>query len=1017
MRNLLKRAIAFMLAVTMIAGIMPGNVQVFAARRTGSGTNKAITAIIGDDSESSGTDAAFVNEKKTIYAITPYTLGEVGNAENVLNKYILGQDGTTVYKKTDLIYRDNVEFEGNWGFSAKDAEPDEETGLYYGAFFESKIDGYEANGYIPVMGDSLEKNKETPLGEIKMTFAGYDGKTYQNIPLMDTLYPEYKYSYTQDQQYWAQVVSGIYNIQPLQPYSLLFAGSDVLSDTVIDKLNAAYIWYPNRTTGDDGMEGEATDKGFTSLTNNVIFGQVYQYANQNLKGTAGLADSTKTDAIATKYANKVYFNEVPRSENATWSIQFMKDEIDIEEDGGVFYEWLCEQGIWTNNKDGESFSIDEIQIDNYYPVYKEEDGEKVHTGEFELDNTREDEEPAFKKVSVGPQVDFDVLATIPEKLNTLLASKSDEAKNMTAEALTLWQYILYHTYYYDGNTVGAGDPDSSIQDKIYDFMYMGCEKTLLDYEGDRFDESDDETQYVYFDDKENVYKFKLPIVDYKTDELELTQSVKENDGRLDYIFDIEFNGADDYFDLAANNKFSFLSNMYNVHYLDLIICAYVCAYNRDPNSIATKEWGEMLEKYCNPTGTYFDENGVEKGNNWSAADCAIQVTSIAIASGDIKSNENSEKYKGEYINSPYIFAAAQDYAMLVYRVEEVGDVNSDSLLSLNKAFFGYDSGFMLDDESSVLGINPATTLTSVDIYETLQEDIVTYRKYDNPKYKLRSEAGQSIYDNYYNRLKTCLENMLASGKDVKDYNTSHPYTVFGGSGTITRVYQYMYTVANEDDTKSIFERLSINDWAKYGGIVDLLAFGLEDTSQPGVTSPYTREPVSDINPAYTVGSNMIVAYQWEDYYHVQARQDAVDVNFTTEQGDAKEWLIDLSEKEEEKTEEDTDAGTDTETGEETAEEVTEEVAEKKHEVTYEDGKTVLTFKTSTAPLSSLLQKVTIEELEEAVLTLGSKAHAIRKRYGNDSVLRARFVKRPIDHMSGGISREKRTVDYTKLVIE
>lgn len=42
---------------------------------------------------------------------------------------------------------------------------------------------------------------------------------------------------------------------------------------------------------------------------------------------------------------------------------------------------------------------------------------------------------------------------------------------------------------------------------------------------------------------------------------------------------------------------------------------------------------------------------------------------------------------------------------------------------------------------------------------------------------------------------------------------------------------------------------------------------------------------------------------------------------------------------------------------------------------------------------------------------------IRKRYGPDAVKRAVFLNNRIDHMSGGISREKRTVDYQKLKIE
>ena len=42
---------------------------------------------------------------------------------------------------------------------------------------------------------------------------------------------------------------------------------------------------------------------------------------------------------------------------------------------------------------------------------------------------------------------------------------------------------------------------------------------------------------------------------------------------------------------------------------------------------------------------------------------------------------------------------------------------------------------------------------------------------------------------------------------------------------------------------------------------------------------------------------------------------------------------------------------------------------------------------------------------------------IRMRYGRDSLKRAVFVVSRIDHMSGGISREKRTVDYKKVKVE
>lgn len=42
--------------------------------------------------------------------------------------------------------------------------------------------------------------------------------------------------------------------------------------------------------------------------------------------------------------------------------------------------------------------------------------------------------------------------------------------------------------------------------------------------------------------------------------------------------------------------------------------------------------------------------------------------------------------------------------------------------------------------------------------------------------------------------------------------------------------------------------------------------------------------------------------------------------------------------------------------------------------------------------------------------------AIRERFGIDAVMRAAFLNQPIDHMSGGISREKREVDYEKIAV-
>ena len=60
-----------------------------------------------------------------------------------------------------------------------------------------------------------------------------------------------------------------------------------------------------------------------------------------------------------------------------------------------------------------------------------------------------------------------------------------------------------------------------------------------------------------------------------------------------------------------------------------------------------------------------------------------------------------------------------------------------------------------------------------------------------------------------------------------------------------------------------------------------------------------------------------------------------------------------------------------------------------------------------------LTEMMLDELEKMDETIDQ----IRKRYGNDSVIRAAFLGGCIDHMSGGISREKRSVDYEKLKTE
>lgn len=61
---------------------------------------------------------------------------------------------------------------------------------------------------------------------------------------------------------------------------------------------------------------------------------------------------------------------------------------------------------------------------------------------------------------------------------------------------------------------------------------------------------------------------------------------------------------------------------------------------------------------------------------------------------------------------------------------------------------------------------------------------------------------------------------------------------------------------------------------------------------------------------------------------------------------------------------------------------------------------------------SLFDEVDYEKLA----VMDRTVDAIRERFGIDSVKRAVFLNQPVDHMCGGISREKRTVDYDKITV-
>ncbi len=62
---------------------------------------------------------------------------------------------------------------------------------------------------------------------------------------------------------------------------------------------------------------------------------------------------------------------------------------------------------------------------------------------------------------------------------------------------------------------------------------------------------------------------------------------------------------------------------------------------------------------------------------------------------------------------------------------------------------------------------------------------------------------------------------------------------------------------------------------------------------------------------------------------------------------------------------------------------------------------------------SIFDEIDYEKLSRMDRTVDE----IRKRFGGDAVMRAVFLNGSIDHMSGGISREKRSVDYDEVIVQ
>lgn len=687
--------------------------------------------------------------------------------------------------------------------------------------------------------------------------------------------------FTLAQQYWANVESNIYNVQPLGKSSLLFASGDILDTSTYNFPD--YVWYTDARQS--GMSGKHTQYGYDADVSNIIFGTHTTRNGKNVdkaEAAAGLADPADTDDIAKKYTAS--------GSKGSDSEAFMKEVININSDGGVFYQWLEDQGIWFNKTNSEGkLSLQEIYVE-MYEASAGKDGTETYS--LITDANAGESAAAYKKVSVGPQTDWDALAEVPGKLQTFLGKKSTQAKELTSEALKLWQYILYYCYQTQGTTINAGD-SITIGEKIDSFLRMGCLQTIREYGGND--------------------KTEIPQVDYSVQDFTVTGSGVNLMDTMTQMVRYHDNW-EDYYE-AAENKFEFLPNLYSSHYLDLLICAYACAYNNDPKSEATSAWYEALTKYCTP-----------EDNAWSAGGCSIQIVPVSISRGVVANDTSAST----------VYVAAQDFTQLVYGIESKGSATSDNEQTLNKAFFGNDPNF---NSKSV--INPDTIMTSPGNIIIDDEEDGENKASKESKVTLNGEEVYA-YSGFYSRLKKCLQENAKNGT-VTSYtyiDNTHGTDHFGASGTINRVFKYMFSVNNTKVTES----LSKNDWGKIGGLAGTLRLSMD------MSIAKNKEPINSIIATEMVGTNLAIAYQWENLYQVTAKNEDVGLMFVREDDsiqDKTRMTIDLNAK----PEEDAD-----------------------YTVKNSNDGMVITFKTSTSAISNVLQGIKEKDVSSATLSLGTKAY-------------------------------------------
>lgn len=815
MRNFNSRVIAMLLIVIMTISLIPAD-AVSAYTRAANGSNGGIRSINVVPSKGSSGERVAYSSERVAFAITPYLLsgGNTAVEENALNRYLYGTSSLGINTKWNLLYKPNGQKER---FALSPERSGSADGSYikqYSASDKNKVtqvDRLFPDYYENSSGKFFQDKDvytDTEVGEMITEISGYNSSKKATIKYSQ-LYPEYKNLFTQLDQYRPVVESSILNPQPLGPDSLIFASGCLTYST------PNYIWYA----------GQSENDGFSSDLSNMVLG--FSCSSSTNWTTRKVSPSSTENAMiqaVTKGSSETTFKGVDKVNEETAIKNILNSGTANEE--GVWFD-LYSNKLWSSTSLGlrndvsksVSYAVRKGTISNGTVIKTETVKDtitKASDAEALVKKVQDEDKNAIAWIaaSLGPQTDWDALASVPSLIKAQLDSGSAASQERIKKSLMIWQYILHYTFYESGGSIYSGN-EKTIPDKVTAFLNTTYAKTTSG--------------------------LKMPSMK----SLETISNI--NDILSSDIFNITVqgftdpanNGADStenlnpswatYFQ-ALDSRYEYFMDLYCAHYLDLLICAYACAYNNNPNSETTKAWYQVLESYC-MTNDHGNAEGAKKCFNADA--CHIQVTPVAIVHSDVP------VASGEKCT----YVGASDYTKMVYNITEIGTSTYDNSNTLNKAFFGYAPR----DKYIV----PATTTTSL------------------------SADTLDTYKTFYARLKSVLvsdKNTFGYTAREKKYGTS----VFGSSGTSNRIYKTMFSI---DSNHNVTSKTSANWFGQLGGTIGSLR-ATQLYSEIAVYGPMTNNG----NSLENVGSNIIFAYQWQDLYQVIGSTPDLTLSFSDAYG-------------------------------------------------------------------------------------------------------------------------------------